>query len=127
MKIIQNTRLVVKMSEGQLFCGGNSKEIDKIPDLFFKKRNLVIIKNVNNNKCLLFCYIRKHLNCLTNNLSRVSKKDIEISKELIDEFNTDFENISIGEIDEIEDFLECNIHVFGCDKNIIIKKLLENL
>ena len=79
---------------------------------------------MNNNKCLLFCYIRKHLNCLTNNLSRVSKKDIEISKELVDEFNTDFENISIGEIDEIEDFLECNIHVFGCDKKYNNKKIM---
>ena len=115
------------MSEVQLFCAGDLKEIDKVPDLFFKKRNLVIIKNLNNNKCILFCYIRKHLNPVTNNFSRVTKKDIEISKELIDEFNTDFENISIGEIDKIEDFLECNIHVFGCDKNIIIKKLLENL
>ena len=116
------------MSEVQLFCGGDSKEIDDIPDLFFKKK--IIIKNVNNNKCLLFCYIRKHLNYLTNNLSRVTKKDIEIFEELIDEFNTDFENISIGEIDEIEDFLECNIHVFGCDKKYnnkkIIRKSLKN-
>ena len=77
------------MSEVQLFCAGDSKEIDKIPELFFKKRNLVIIKDLNNNKCLLFCYIRKHLNSVTNNFSRITIKDIEISKELIDEFNTD--------------------------------------
>ena len=38
MKIIQNTRLVVKMSEVQLFSAGNSLEINKIPDLFFKKK-----------------------------------------------------------------------------------------
>ena len=44
IKVIQNTRLVVKMSEVQLFSGGDSKEINKIPDMFFKKRNLVIIK-----------------------------------------------------------------------------------
>ena len=105
MKIIQNTRLVVKMSEVQFFVEGIQKKLIRFLIYFFKKRNLVIIKNVNNNKCLLFCYIRKHLNCLTNNLSRVSKKDIEISKELIDEFNTDFENISIDEIDEIRRFL----------------------
>ena len=64
------------------------------------------MKNFNDNKCLLYCYIRKHLNPITTNLSRISKKDIQISKELIDEFNIDFENISIGEIDGIEDFLE---------------------
>ena len=111
----------VKLSECQLFSGGDSSEIDKIPELFFKKRNLIIMKNLNDNKCLLYCYIRKHLNPITTNLSRVRKKDIEISKKLIDEFNIDFENVSIGEIDEIEGFLECNIHIFGLIKNLIVK------
>ena len=90
IKVIQNTRFVVKISECQLFLAGNSSEIDKIPELFFKKRNLIVMKNLNDNKCLLYSYIRKHLNPITTNLSRVSKKDIEISKELIDEFNIDF-------------------------------------
>ena len=124
IKIVQNTRLVVKISECQLFSAGDSKEIDQIPELFFKKRNLIIIKNVNDNKCLLYCYIRKYLNPITTNLSRISKKDIQISKELIDEFSIDFENISIGEIDGIEDFLECYIHVFGCNKEFNGKKLI---
>ena len=57
IKIIQNTRLVVKISECQLFSGGDSKEIDKTPELFFKKRNLIIMKNLNDNKCLLYYYI----------------------------------------------------------------------
>ena len=124
IKIIQNTRFVVKTSECQLFSASDSKEIDKIPELSFKKRNLVIMKNLNYNKCLLYCYIRKHLNPITVNLSRISKKDIQISKELIDEFNIDFENVSIGEIDEIENFLECNIYVFGCDKEFDSKKII---
>ena len=88
------------------------------------------MKNLNDDKCLLYCYVRKHLNQITVNSSRISKKDIQISKELIDEFNIDFENISIGEIDEVENFLECNIHVFGCNKDLnskeIIRKSLEN-
>ena len=62
MKTIQNTRLLIKMAEVQIFAPDNSVEIDKIPDLFFNKKNLVIIKNVNDNKCLLWCFIRKHLN-----------------------------------------------------------------
>ena len=130
MKIIQNTRLLIKMSECDIFFAGDSLEINKIPDIFFQKRNLVIIKNLNDNKCLLWCFIRKHLNLIEKNISRINKKDIEISKELIDEFNIDFENVSIGEIDEAEDFLECNIHVFGCDKKFngkkIIRKSLKN-
>ena len=79
---------------------------------------------------MLWCFIRKHLNPIEKNISRINKKDIEISKELIDEFNIDFENISIGGIDGIEDFLECNIHVFGCNKEFngkkIIRKFLKN-
>ena len=82
------------------------------------------MKNINNNKCLIFSYIRRHLNPITTNFSRVSKKDVQISKELIDEFNIDFENVSIGEIDEIENFLECNIHVFGCNKEFNSKKII---
>ena len=121
MKIIQNTRLLVKMSECQLFSAGNSSETNKIPELFLKKKNLVIIKNPNDNKCLLWCFIRKHLNPIVKNISRINKKDIQISKELIDEHNIDFENISISEIDNIEDLLECNIHIFGCNKNLTIK------
>ena len=33
------------------------------------------------------------------------KKDIEIAKELIEEYDIDFENISLNEIDKIEDLL----------------------
>ena len=75
----------------------------------------------------LYCYIRKHLNPITVNPSRIGKRDIEIGKELLDEFNIDLENVSIGEVDEIEEFLECNIHIFGCNKEFNSKKLLENL
>ena len=70
------------------------------------------------------------MNPVINKISRVNKKDIQISKELIDEYNIDFENISISEIDKIEDLLECNIYVFGCDKKFnnkkIIRKSLKN-
>ena len=121
IKIIQNTRFIVKISEYQLFSAGNSEEINKVPDIFFKKRNLVIMKNLNDNKFLLYCYIRKHLNCITVNPSRITKKDIEIVKELIDEFNIDFKNISIYEINEIENFLECNIHVLVVINILIVK------
>ena len=54
IKIIQNTRLIVKLSECQLFSAGDFKEIDKIPDIFLKKRNLVIMKNLNDNNVYYF-------------------------------------------------------------------------
>ena len=115
------------MSEVQLFSAGSSFEINKIPEIFFNKKNIVIIKNMNNNKCLLWCFIRKHLNPIEKNISRINKTDIKIAEDLINEHDTDFENISLDEINEIEDILECNIHIFGCNKNFQNKKLLENL
>ena len=124
IKAIQNTRLLIKLSECQIFSAGNLLEINKIPDTFFQKRNLVIMKNLNDNKCLLWCFIRKHLNPIEKNISRINKKDIEISKELIDEHNIDFENVSLDEIDSIENFLECDIQVFGSDKKFNSKKIL---
>ena len=124
MKIIQNTRLLIKLSEYNIFSSGSSLEIKKIPEIFFNKKNLVIIKNLNDNKCFLWCYIRKHLNPIEKNISRINKKDIEILKEIIDEHNIDFENVSLDEINDIENLLECNIHIFGCDKKLTSKKII---
>ena len=117
---IQNNRLIVKICECDIFSGGN--EIDKIPEIFFKKRNLSIMKN-DDNKCFLYCYIRKFKNVISNNASRITKKDLLNVDEIIDECNMDFENVSLDELDEIENLLKVNIHIFGCKKNLI-KKLL---
>ena len=119
--IIQNSRLIVKISECYIFSAGN--EIDKIPEIFFKKRNLLIMKN-NDDKRFLYCYIRKFKNIITNNLSRITKKDLLIAEEIIDENDMDFENVSLGELDKIEKLLEVNIHIFGCYKKINSKKIV---
>ena len=120
---IQKSRLIVRISECDIFSGGN--EIDKIPELFFKKRNLLIIKN-EDNKCFLYCYIRKFKNIITTNLSRISKKDLLIVEEIIDECDMDFENVSLDELDKIENLLEVNVHIFGCNKKFNNKELLES-
>ena len=116
---IQNSRLIVKISECDIFSAGN--EIYKIPELFFKKRNLSIMKN-DDNKCFLYCYIRKFKNVITNNTSRITKKDLLITEEIIDECNMDFENVSFDELDKIKNLLEVNIHIFGCNKKFNSKK-----
>ena len=115
---IQNSRLIVKISECDIFSGGN--KINKIPELLFKKRNLLIMKN-NDYECFLYYYIRKFKNVITNNASRITKKDLLIAEEIIDECNMDFENVSLDELDNIEKLLEVNIHIFGCNKNLIVK------
>ena len=118
---IQNSRLIVKISECDIFYAGN--EIDKIPEIFFKKRNLLIMKN-DDNKCFLYCYIRKFKSVITNNTSRIIKKDLLIAKEIIDECNMDLENASLDELDKIEKLLEVNIHIFGCNKKSNSKKIV---
>ena len=74
----------------------------------------------------LYCYIRKLKNIVTNNLSRITKKDLLIVEEIIDECNMDFENVSLDELDEIENLLKVNIHIFGCDKKFNSKKIIRN-
>ena len=74
MKTIQNTRLLIKMSETQWFASGDSFEIDKIPKIIFDKKNLVIIKNLNDKKCLLYCFIREHLNVIEKIFLELIKK-----------------------------------------------------
>ena len=96
---LQNSRLIVKISECDIFSGGNI--IDKIPELFFKKRNLLIMKN-DDNKCFLYCYIRKFENIVTNNASRITKKDLLIVEEIIGECDMDLVNVSLDELDKIE-------------------------
>ena len=118
---IQNSRLIVKISECDIFSAGN--EIDKIPEIFFKKRNLLIMKN-DDNKCFLYCYIRKFKNIINNNLSRITKKDLLIADEIINECNMDFENVSLDELDKIENLLKVNIHIFGCNKKFNSKKII---
>ena len=76
------------------------------------------------NKCFLYCDIRKFKNIVTNNLSRISKRNLIIAEEIIDECNMDFENVSLHELDKIEDLLEFNIHIFGCNKNFNSKKII---
>ena len=46
------------------------------------------------NKCFLYCYIRKFKNVIINNTSRITKKDLLIVEEIIDECNMNFENVS---------------------------------
>ena len=80
--------------------------------------------NNDDNKCFLFCYIRKFKNVITNNTSRITKKDLLIAEEIIDECNMDFENVSFDELDKIENIFKVNIHIFGCNKKFNSKKII---
>ena len=88
------------MTEYTPFSEGNILELNKIPDLFLNKRSLLILKN-NDDKCFLYCYIRKFLNPITKNSYRITKK--ELADKIINETNMTFENVSINEMDKIEE------------------------
>ena len=71
---------------------------------------------------ILFC--QKIKNFITNDTSRITKKDLLIAEEIIDECKMDLENVSLDELDKIENLLKVNIHIFGCNKKFNSKKLL---
>ena len=72
----------------------------------------------------LYCYIRKFKNVITNNTSRITKEDLLIAEEIIDECDMDFENVSLDELDKIEKLFGVNIHIFGCNKKFNSKKII---
>ena len=100
-EIYYNLKCVVKMTEYTPISGGNITELNKMPDLFLNKRSLLVLKN-NDDKCFLYCYIRKFLNPIAKNISRITKKDKELADKIIKETNLTFENISINEMNKIE-------------------------
>ena len=51
-------KCIIKITEYTPISGGNITELNKIPELFLDKRSLLVLKN-NDNKCFLYCYIRK--------------------------------------------------------------------
>ena len=93
--------ITIKLTEYVPISGGNISELNKIPDLFFNKRSLLVLKN-NDDKCFLYCYIREILNPITKNRSRITVRDKELADKIIKETNLNFENVSISEVDKIE-------------------------
>ena len=119
-------RCVIKMTEYSPISGGNMSELYKIPDSFFNKRSLIILKN-NDNKYFLYCYIREFLNPITRNSFRITRKDKELANEIINETNLTFENVTISEIDKIEKKLKLILMYFHAIKITKTKTRLENL
>ena len=72
----------------------------------------------------LYCFIRKFISIVTNSASRITKKDLLIVEEIIDECNMDFENFSLDELDKIENLLKVNSYIFGCNKKFNSKKII---
>ena len=76
-----------------------------------------IIKN-KDQKCFLYCYIRKFLNPVNKHGERISKIDKNIANKLEDELQYNFDNVEIKDLSKIENLLETNIYIYSCDKNL---------
>ena len=120
INIIQHTRCIFKISESDLFSAGD--QFENIPQLFYKLKNLLIIKN-KDERCFLWCYIRKFKNCLSQNAFRITKEDRIIAEDIEYQCDMSFDNVCLSELNDIEVKLKINIHIFGCNENFKGKKL----
>ena len=113
---IHNMGCNIKISECELLSGSQFN-FEKIPKIFYDSKVINIIKN-KDEKCFLYCYIRKFLNPVNKHGERVSLKDKEICKNLEDELQYNFDYVKINQLSKIEDLLQTNIYVYTCDKNL---------
>ena len=68
------------ITECELLKGSNYN-FENIPKIFYTSRVINVIKN-KDEKCFIYCYIRKFLNPVNNHSDRVLLKDKEIVNEL---------------------------------------------
>ena len=112
--LINNTGCQIKISECELIKGSS---FENIPKIFYTSKIISIIQN-KDNKCILYCYIRKYLNPVKTHSNRVSKIDKEFAKKLENELNYNFDDVKAQDLSKIEDLLETNIYVYSCNKNL---------
>ena len=97
------------ITECQLLKGSNYN-FEKIPKIFYNSKVISVIKN-KDQKCFIYCYIRKFLNNVDKHQDRVSLKDKQFANKLEKELNFNFDNVKIKDLSKIEDLLETNILV----------------
>ena len=104
------------ITECELLKGSNYI-FENIPKIFYKSKVISIIKN-KDQKCFIYCYIRKFLNNVDKHQDRISLKDKQVVKKLEEELNFNFDNVKIKDLSKIENLLETNIYVYTCNKNL---------
>ena len=106
----------IKITECDLIRG-SEYNFENIPKLFYNSKVINIIKN-KDEKCFIYCYIRKFLNPVNKHSERISLKDKDICNKLEEELEYNFDNVEIKQLSKIENLLETNIYVYSCDKNL---------
>ena len=113
---INNMGCDIKITECELLHGSQF-DFEKIPKIFYNSKVINIIKN-KDEKCFIYCYIRKYLNLVNKHSERVSLKDKEFAKKIEEELEYNFDNVKIKDLNQIENLLETNIYVYSCNKNL---------
>ena len=113
---INNMGCDMKISQCELIQGSQFN-FEKIPKIFYNSKVINVIKN-KDEKCFIYCYIRKFLNPINKHAERVSLKDKEHVKKLEDELEYNFDNVKIKDLKQIKNLLETNIYVYSYNKNL---------
>ena len=87
------------ITECELLKGLNYN-VENIPKIFYTSRVINVIKN-KDEKCFIYCYIRKYLNNVDNHKDRISVKDKKIAKKLEEELNFNFNDVKIKDLNKI--------------------------
>ena len=96
---------------------GSQFDFKEIPKLFYDSKVINVIKN-KDEKCFIYCYIRKFLNPVNKHSERVSLKDKEHVRQLEDDLEYNFDDVKIKDLNQVENLLETNVYVYTCDKNL---------
>ena len=77
---INNVGCDIFILECQLLKGSNYY-FENIPKIFYSSKVISVIKN-KDEKCFIYCYIRKYLNNVDNHKDSISVKDKKIAKKI---------------------------------------------
>ena len=106
---INNMGCDIKITECEMLHGSQFN-FEKIPKIFYNSKVINIIKN-KDEKCLLYCYIRKYLRQDNKHPERVPLKNKEFVKELEEELEYNFNNVKIkpwNDFDPLRDYFVHN-------------------
>ena len=116
IKTVHNVECYFKLSQCELIKG-SKYDFENIPEIFYKSKIINIIKNLDQ-KCFIYCWIRRFENQVNKHSERVSNKDKNICIQLEDKLRYNFDNVKIQDLPKIEDLLKTNIYVYTCDKDL---------
>ena len=80
---------------------GSGFTFEKIPKIFYTSKVINVIKN-KDEKCFIYCYIRKFLNNVDNHKDRITVKDKEIVNKLEEELDFNFDNVKIKDLNKMK-------------------------